>query len=337
MDAIFLLLAGVILFFSDEAMHAACMAAQTFAAKVMPALFPMMVIGGLMNHRSEQKQLRTSDVLFQISFAFCAGCPASTRRLAGLRLPDAQYRIFLCFCGVMSPMFFTGTLASLLGRQNGWILLCCHWGSALLTGCVCAVINKYLPTRSATAKPAQAPPSRSKSADPLSLPAALTESIQQASLSLLAVLGTMMFFSILASVLQGIVCCLFPQWAAAHTPTLAIGWAVLEIGGGMVALLAKVPKLPLWAVCALCSFGGLSIWLQNLLFLSKQIHPAELLAWRALHGVIAGLLCYGATGSYASPAAAIYGLQTTVSGRAILLPLLLLIPVSLLRQGHRSS
>lgn len=38
----------------------------------------------------------------------------------------------LAACGVMSPMFFTGTLAQWTGLRAGcWVLLLCHWTGAL--------------------------------------------------------------------------------------------------------------------------------------------------------------------------------------------------------------
>ena len=65
----------------------------------------------------------------------------------------------------------------------------------------------------------------------------------------------------------------------------------VEIGGGAHALLdvSPTPDLPL--LCALCSFGGLSILMQNLLFLGKSIRPGKLLLVRLLHGAAAYGVC----------------------------------------------
>ena len=63
------------------------------------------------------------------------------------------------------------------------------------------------------------------------------------------------------------------------------------MGGGAHALLdaSAAPDLPL--LCALCSFGGLSIWMQNLLFLGKSIRPGKLLLLRLLHGAATYGIC----------------------------------------------
>ena len=45
---------------------------------------------------------------------------------------------------------------------------------------------------------------------------------------------------------------------------------------------------PMALLCALCSFGGLSIWLQNLLFVPECVRPAKLLCMRMLHGALSG-------------------------------------------------
>ena len=103
---------------------------------------------------------------------------------------------------------------------------------------------------------------------------------------------------------------LFPRWTAANPLLLAILWALLEIGGGAFALLDTVPHPPLWLLCALCSMGGMSIWLQNLLFLGNMIRPVKLILWRMLHGALAGLCCYLLMPFATVSAASIHGMLT---------------------------
>ena len=68
---------------------------------------------------------------------------------------------------------------------------------------------------------------------------------------------------------------------------LSVLWAALEIGSGAKEMVQSGCALP--ALGAMCSFGGLSIWLQNLLFVGNDIRPAKLLRMRMLHGTV----CYG--------------------------------------------
>ena len=76
---------------------------------------------------------------------------------------------------------------------------------------------------------------------------------------------------------------IFPMWTAGHAEWLAVLWAVMEIGGGSSAVISTMEAPQAW-LSALCGFGGLSIWLQNLLFLDEKIRPAKLLLMRAVHG-----------------------------------------------------
>ena len=101
----------------------------------------------------------------------------------------------------------------------------------------------------------------------------------------------MMLFSILAALFRQGLSALLPDWAAAHPEFPAILWAILEIGGGAHALLDVSAASDLPLLCALCSFGGLSILMQNLLFLGKSIRPGRLLACRLLHGAAAYGIC----------------------------------------------
>lgn len=289
MQAIWVCGAGLILFFSRQAMEAVQEVAQTFVVSVLPALFPMMVLGGLCN----PEKPGTGNRSFLVLFGFCAGSPASARQAALLYahrpMARRQFMPLLCMCGVMSPMFFVGSLGGRLGQQAGWLLLAAHWLSALATGmlCIgfyrCKAEDELLP---AGERPVPPPAASSGTGLLTALPTAVTTAAQ----ALLSVLGAMMAFGIVAAVLRGIAERLFPAWTAAHPDLLAFLWALLEIGGGTFSLLEHAP--PLWTICTLCSFGGLSIWLQNLLFVGKMTNPMELLLWRMLHGVLGGICCY---------------------------------------------
>jgi hypothetical protein len=102
----------------------------------------------------------------------------------------------------------------------------------------------------------------------------------------------MMLFAAVSALFRTLLDRLWPALPEACPLLPAVLWAVLEIGGGTFAVLDCFAQPPLWLLCALCSFGGLSLWLQNLLFIGKMIRPAELLFWRALHGAVSGLCCY---------------------------------------------
>lgn len=283
--------AGLILVFSRQVMECVQQVSQTFVASVLPALFPMMILGGLMHPGRH----RTGKSIFLVLFGFCAGSPASARQTALLHtrcsMPRGHLMPLLCMCGVMSPMFFIGSLGARIGRQAGWVMLLAHWLSALATGAVCTVYyrcKQRVPLQTASRSPSGDPPPDPSQNNrfPLVLPEAITGAAQ----ALLSVFGAMTAFGVLAALLKGLAELLFPVWAETHPEQIAFLWALLEVGGGSFALLEHAP--PLWVLCALCSFGGLSIWMQNLLFLREMNNPMELLVWRGLHGVLGGLCCF---------------------------------------------
>ena len=280
-------LAALMLLDSDTVLNAVNGAAGVFVRSVMPALFPMMVLNGLSARLSGRERRWMT-----VGFCWLAGSPASAQRLEGLRergeLPERALLPLAAATGVMSPLFFVGSLGSRLSNPaGGWLLLTAHWlGALAAAGLIHGLSRRFSPTEKAeTFRPEE------RTAGRASLLAALPDSLRQAGTALLSVCGAMMLFSILAAFFRQGLSFLLPGWAANHPEVPALLWALLEIGGGAHALLdvSPTPDLPL--LCALCSFGGLSIWMQNLLFLGKSIRPGKLLLLRLLHGAAAYGVC----------------------------------------------
>ncbi len=283
---------AIILLFPRNIMDSVEQAAGIFVENVMPALFPMMILGSFWSRSVRQGYSQTFRCIFLIMFGFVAGSPAAARQLSAAHaqqpLNDRQIRPLLCITGVMSPLFFTGSLAMRTGPAGGWLMLLCHWGGALLTGSLChAIVSRR---ENHATKPQQTAalydsPTRFSAGE-------LTSAVAAAANALLAVLGAMMLFAAASAIVQSLLQLIMPAILEKHPSISAALWALLEIGGGAFALMDCFDQPPLWLLCALCSFGGLSIWLQNLLFVGKMIRPAELLGWRILHGAASGLLCY---------------------------------------------
>ena len=281
-------LAALMLLDSDTVLNAVNGAAGVFVRSVMPALFPMMVLNGLSARLSgREKRWMT------VGFCWLAGSPASAQRLEGLwergELPERALLPLAAETGVMSPLFFVGSLGSRLPNPSGgWLLLTAHWLGALAAAGLIHRLSRHF---SSMEKAEPVRPEQRTAAGRTSLLAALPDSLRQAGTALLSVCGAMMLFSILAAFFRQGLSALLPGWAADHPEIPALLWALLEIGGGAHALLdvSPTPDLPL--LCALCSFGGLSIWMQNLLFLGKSIRPGKLLLLRLLHGAAAYGVC----------------------------------------------
>lgn len=276
----------LVMAFSSEAMEAASQAARVFAGGVMPALLPMMVLCRMLPARANHERSPWRSHAAAVLFAFASGSPASAQRVRGLwdagTVPRGALEPLLTACGVMSPMFFTGTLTQWTGLRAGCrVLLVCHWAGALAAAGLVKLMSGHPPAVRAGAAATPQPPVRA--ARP-----SLPEAVTGAATSLLAVCGAMMTFAVAAGVLRALVAALWPAWSAAHRPLLAAAWALLEVGGGAAAVLEAWPQVPMALLCALCSFGGLSIWLQNLLFVPACVRPAKLLWIRMLHGALSG-------------------------------------------------
>ena len=280
-------LAALMLLDSGTVLDAVNGAAGLFVRSVMPALFPMMVLNGLCARLGGREQRWMT-----VCFCWLSGSPASAQRLGGLwergGLAGRELLPMAAETGVMSPLFLVGSLGGRLPNPaGGWLMLTAHWlGALAAAGLIHGLSRRFSSMEKAeTVRPEQ------RTAGRVSLLAALPDSLRQAGTALLSVCGAMMLFSILAAFFRQGLSFLLPGWAANHPEVPALLWALLEIGGGAHALLdvSPTPDLPL--LCALCSFGGLSIWMQNLLFLGKSIRPGKLLLLRLLHGAAAYGVC----------------------------------------------
>ncbi len=292
-------------------------AAAVFASGVMPALFPMMVLAGLPWGRGRSEGGWRA-FWGAVLFAFGAGSPAGARRVAALE-DRGNLGPWFVAAGVMSPLFFLGTLAGWTGRGPAMgVLLCIHWAGALLTAalawgvrrlssplaCPPSVTPMHPPIQPAGGEAgggaltwesgAQAPGGEPHASGnrPPSLAGALPQAIASAARALLSVCGAMMLFGVAAAVLKGLLPRLWPGGEEAGALPLAVVHALLEIGGGAYALIqaaarANLPEQLLCPLlCAACSFGGLSIWLQNLAYTGQSIRPGALLLYRAVHGAL---------------------------------------------------
>ena len=267
----------MLLVFSQQAADAALTAARCFAYGVMPSLAPMMALARLTP--AAGRGSKTGCLLRTALFGFAAGSPAAAQRASELSgaVSRRLWESLLCLSGVMSPMFFTGTLAGWLqSRADGWKLLLIHWTGAALTAALWYTF----------ARPKEPPaPLPAASQEAAGLPAAISQSAH----ALLCILGAMVVFSAFSGLLRGLLGVLFPCWTAQHAPLLSLLHALAEAGGGAAAICQSMQK-PHAALCAACGFGGLSILLQNMLFLEGRIRPVRLAAMRAVHALISLLL-----------------------------------------------
>lgn len=272
----------LVMAFSSQAMEAASQAARVFAGGVMPALLPMMVLCRLLPAHANHERSAWRGYAGAVFFSFASGSPgqraAGARPLGAGALARGALEPLLAACGVMGPMFFTGTLAQWTGCARAAGCCCYATGTGALGRCRRGAAGgakaACLP-HGAAAAPAPGPCRAAP------LPAGGRDGGGDVAAG---VCGAMMTFAIVAGVLRALVAALFPAWTASHGRLLAAAWALLEIGGGAAAVLEAWPQAPMALLCALCSFGGLSIWLQNLLLCRNAYAPRSCFACACFTG-----------------------------------------------------
>ena len=146
------------------------------------------------------------------------------------------------------------------------MILLCHIAGALLLGlCI---------------------PGGGKAAPVPIVPVALSQALRDTALALLTVALCMM----LGCAAARMAACAFPRlpaWAAAALQ------CALEVTGGVKALIGLGLPHRLALVCGACSFGGLSILLQNAAFWQESgVGMGKLLLLRIAHTGISTALCF---------------------------------------------
>ena len=258
-------LAGAMLIFPLEAAAAAARGLALWATAVVPVLGPFMAcmlmvasrVGGGLPARA--------------GLGWLCGSPGGARLMQTIRPRGRVALRGAALSGTMSPMFFLGTVSAwLCDPKAGRMILLCHWLGALALGLLIPGKGE-----TATAKPV-----------PLPLGQALGDTAQA-----LLTVGLCMALGCVAARMAACALPGLPPMAAAGVQ------CALEVTSGVQALIALHPPGAVPLVCAACSFGGLSLLLQNAAFWRDSgVKLWQLLALRMLHGLIAGLLCFALTG-----------------------------------------
>lgn len=253
-------LAGAMMAFPQEAAAAAAQGLWLWARAIAPVLGPFMACMLMLTSRVK------GGIWFRYALGWLCGSPGGARLMQEAGLKGSLALRSAAITGTMSPMFFLGTLSAWLESPSaGQLILACHIAGALLTGLCIAVKEEWT-----APKPS-----------PMALGAALRES----ALALLTVALCMMLGCVAARMAR----CAFPRlpaWAGAGIQ------CALEVTAGVKSLIALRTPFAVPLSCAACSFGGLSILLQNAAFWQESgVKPAQLLLLRLVHAALSGLLC----------------------------------------------
>lgn len=252
---------GLTLAFPQQTIAATLQALRIFSTGVLPSLFPFTACMLLFTAG------RSFSPAALISLSLLGGSPAGARLFQDVPLSARQSKRLAAMTGVMSPMFFLGTLSLWLQQSAaGRLVLVCHLLSALL----CSLFFKK----------------EKHSAAQITLPLL---SVSQALAQAVSAMLTVGACIVLGTVASRMLACLF---SGMPPLLLSLLQSLTEVTGGCQSLITLRPPLLLPLLAAFTSFSGLSIQLQNAVFWGKQgISLCFLIFCGFLRGIIAFLLC----------------------------------------------
>lgn len=253
--------AALLLYFPADAMEAARAACRLWAEHVMPALFPYMVVSSLLTQAAGGGWLTAP-------LSMLGGSPSGARLVAAAGAPPRRMQALGALCATVSPSYILGALS------GGARLLLSHWLSGLITfALVWALARRGVSRTAGETKPRPAS-------------TGLAEVIREATLAVLTVCGAMTLFMVGSALLFRA----FPLPVGLQTAVACC----LEMAGGCARILAlglsRREAMPL--LCAAISFGGLSIFMQNAIFLKPAgVNLRIQLASRVVHAALAYAVC----------------------------------------------
>ena len=255
------ILAGAMMAFPGEAAAAAGEGLLLWARAVAPVLGPFLVCMLMVSSRAG------GGIALNTVLGWLCGSPGGARLMQGSGLKGKSALRAAAMTGTMSPMFFLGTVSGWLDNAGeGRMILLCHIAGALVLG-LCFPKGKKAAPRPAAPMP-------------------LVHTLRDSALALLTVALCMM----LGGTAARLAACAFPRlpgWAAAALQ------CALEVTGGVKALIGLELPRSAPVICAACSFGGLSILLQNAAFWQESgVGVGKLLLLRIAHALLSFALCF---------------------------------------------
>ena len=228
--------------------------------KMVPVLFPFMVLSGTLIRMGLVKSLirpirpffgklfRISDpAVYTILMGFLCGFPMGARTTAEFRnrqeLSVAEGQFLLAFCNNFGPVYFLGFVLPSLHRTLTLPYLMGMYGIPVIYG----LFLRYTVYRTRLQDTSMVSQPVTKSSVRVSLPDALDDAVNAAGLSILQLGGYMIFFNLLN---------LLPRLILRQSHLLA---PLLEITGGLQLLEGRYPLYTL----LLLPFGGLSCIVQT--------------------------------------------------------------------------
>lgn len=295
-----------VVIFPDRYVSSVLSGLNLYAVSVLPAIFPFFFFSKILAElnfgydlglalKKPLKKMFNAPALsgYVLIMSMLCGYPVGAKLTAdfyeqGL-IDTAEARTIAAFTSTSGPLFVVGTVGvgMLQNKTAGFIILISHYLSAVINGFIF----------------------RAKKSESVSLPAvpkvnydsALSSSMLSSIVSVAIVGGYIAIFNMLLDLFFDIG--LIPLLAK---PLTALGLNI-RLGEGIFASFVEITKgslllsksgFSLKIVAPLCAlgitFGGLSITLQSLTFLSKcKISPVFYLFSKTIQGITAFLICLG--------------------------------------------
>lgn len=261
--------AALLALYPQAVIESATQACGLWANKVMPALFPFLVIS----------QLLTACLpgdLFTVPLSMLGGSPAGARLISLSGADKSKAQRLSALCATVSPLYVVGTLG------GDYRLLLSHWLGAF-TAWVMVCVRQFFLKRKALPSPDGATkPESDANPNELNIPQAIADS----ALAMLSVCGCMVLFSVLSALLVLVV--------PLSKPLSAALLSVLEMAGGCekILSLSMPPDKAAPILCAAISFGGLSVFMQNAAFQKqKGVNLRVQLFAKVIHAAAAYAIC----------------------------------------------
>lgn len=253
-------LAGAMAVYPEAAAEAARLGLSLWARSVAPVLGPFMVCMLMASSRMG------GGLWPRVLMGWLTGSPGGAKLTLAAGPRGRSALRCAALTGTMSPLFFLGTVGTWLGSEKmGGMILLCHWLGALMIGlCVRADMRLCAPAS----------------------PMLLSDALRESAVALAAVALCMMLGCAAARMAESALPFLSPAAAAALQ-------CALEVTSGVKALIALQSPLTAPLVCAACSFGGLSLLMQNAAFWQAAgVGMGQLLILRLFHGALSFALCF---------------------------------------------
>lgn len=274
-QAILLLLWGFLLFGlrSPDLLQKSASDALLMAAKqVIPVLFPMAAVGGLLTCtmslpkplcRLPARWLLLSDasvgvLLLSLFSGFPIGAMLASRLLESRRIGEEEASRLACYTNNASAAFLVGCVGgSFFGdRRLGWIL----WGASTLSALICA---RWMAVRAQKSGISLSSFRESREQTDFLAPAAMARSVAATAMGMLNLTAFVVFFAAFCAFLEKVLGMWLPDSPLAQLIRAGIS-AFFEITGGVRAISALSLPLPLRMALAgsATGWGGLSVFFQ---------------------------------------------------------------------------